>query len=74
MKALVTIPIDLYRSIETKCRKDGPEYKLLMSGLIDKERQQLILRCDVDPALSLCAWVEKFFHGAACRIRVSPDQ
>ena len=74
MKALVIIPLDLYRILETKCGDNGSQHRLLKSGLIDRREGLVVIRCETDHALKLCAWANGYSRAAANQIIIVPDK
>lgn len=74
MKAMVTIPIDLYRTLEWRCGNKRPEYRLLKSGVIEEGRTHVVIRCETEHALRLCAWANSRANGTARQITVVPEE
>ena len=71
MNTMVTIPLDLYRLLESQCADNTPEFRLLKSGLI--EQDLVMIRCDTTAADSLRNWAEECLAGAGGRISLAPD-
>lgn len=72
MKAMITIPIEIYRTLE-RCGDNRPEYRILKSGVIEESGAHVVIRCDTQQALQLCAWANDRASGAARRIMVVPE-
>lgn len=73
MKTIITIPIELYRTLESRCASRQPFYRLLKSGVISENRSQVVIRCDAEHALRLCAWANNRADGAARQISLISD-
>lgn len=71
MKVLVTIPLDLYRFLESQCPTNTPEFKLLKNGLI--QERSVVIRCDNAQASSLRAWANGRSPRAAREITIDAD-
>ena len=71
MKVLVTIPLGLYRVLESRCRTNTPEFKLLTSGVVQEDR--VVIRCENAQASSLRAWANASSPGAAREITIVGD-
>ena len=72
-KVLVTIPLELYRVLEQKCRFESLEFRMLKSGLLVDEGAAIAILCEPDQALGLIAWANKHYCNAALQINVARD-
>ena len=73
MKALLSISLELYRILESHCVDKSHEFRLLRSGVIEEDRAHVVIRCETDDALKLCAWANDCSKGAAAQMRVVLD-
>jgi hypothetical protein len=74
MKVLMTIPLNLYRKLESECAAGSPRYNFLKNGLIHEDKAKISIRCDSERALEFVAWVNTSSPGAASQIEAVPDQ
>jgi hypothetical protein len=73
MKVLMTIPLDLYRDLETHCEEKHEHYRLMKNAVIAPERDRISLRCETERALQFIAWVNETCPGSSGKIEVFPD-
>jgi hypothetical protein len=74
MKVLMTIPLDLYRVLESKCEASSQRSTFLKSGLIKEEQSEVAIRCNTERALEFISWANTFSPSSASRIEALPDE
>jgi hypothetical protein len=55
----VTIPIDIYNTLEQSCVRQSPEYLMLKNGIIAEGRTEVIILCQAERALNFLAWANQ---------------
>ncbi len=73
MKVQVTIPMGIYKVLETKCEPERPEYLVLKNGLIQEDRRAVNILCGGERASSLVAWARQQVPYGAYLITIKPD-
>jgi hypothetical protein len=68
MKTMISIPMELYRSLMTRCDRNSREYESMVNGMIEGEH--LRIQCDGHSAASLVSWADDCFPGASNKIKV----
>ena len=74
MSAVITIPIELYKGLLSRCQSVSDEYKLLKTGIIanvsdaDGDYTVVNIRCEPKSAEDLLAWAKKLYPEASSEI------
>ena len=74
MSAVITIPIELYNGLLSRCQSVSEEYKLLKTGIIanvsdtDGDYTVVNIRCEPKSAEDLLAWAKKLYPEASSEI------
>lgn len=73
MRVQVTIPIDIYKSLEKSCELKSPEDLMLKNGLIEEDRSAVKILCQAEGALSFLAWANRIVPGRSSLITINLD-
>jgi hypothetical protein len=74
MNVLITIPIELYNGLLSRCQSVSDEYTLLKTGVItnvsdaDGDYTVVNIRCEPKSAEDLLAWAKKLYPEASSEI------
>ena len=73
MKVQLTIPLDLYRTLESQCDPKEKRYSFMRNSIIAEDQTHIVIRCESELALDFISWANECVPGAARRINAIPD-
>jgi hypothetical protein len=73
MKVQLKIPLDLYRTLETKCDPSNRRYLFMKNSVIDDDNAHVTIRCESELALDFISWANTCAPGAAAQINATPE-
>ena len=79
MSVLVTIPIELYNGLLSRCKSVSNEYQLLKAGVItdvsnaEGDYTVVNIQCERRSAQDLLAWAKKLYPEASSEIVIDFD-